>query len=116
MSNDFGEIGELLNRQYVLMPVRWRRGEPRLGMRFPPVGPTHVVAAGACPLCPERLGNGQAVVQLAAGPVDDESARLDAQGETYTAAAYLAHELCAQRFSESEIELTLKGLPPLVRQ
>lgn len=73
----------------------------------------HVAVDAACPLCPQRLGNGARVVQVAAGPVDAHTAHLDALGEVYTAGAYLAHESCVTGLSDPEIEIALSGLPPL---
>lgn len=85
-----------------------------MGWTFPALEEGHVAVDACCPLCPDRLGNGQAVVQIAVGPIDEESARADARGEDHTACAVLAHGPCASHFSEPEIVIALRDIgPPL---
>lgn len=102
-----------LDRRYLVNLVRWQRGTPRVGLSFPPLAPDHVAVDAACPLCPERLGNGARVVQLAAGPMDAHAAYLEKLGVEFTAGAYVAHEPCVRRLSDSELGIALHGLPSL---
>jgi hypothetical protein len=85
-------------------------GKPRRRLSFPPLSADHVAVDGGCPLCPAHLGNGQRVVQLAVGPTDRDAARSHEAGEEYAAGAVLAHEPCAKRFSDAELEIALSGL------
>jgi hypothetical protein len=90
--------------------VRWKDGEPRRGRVFEPLAADHPAVGIPCPPCDEPIGTTRPVQLVAVGPVFEGDRQAHLAGRWYSAGAALLHEDCADRLTDSALELLISEL------
>lgn len=95
-------------QQVPIVPVRWRKDEPRAQRAYPPLPADHPHTTFGCPGCAYALGN-KAPLQLyvlGPDPDDAEEMKLYHEGRWHTAMAMIVHRDCV-----ATVEQMLNDIP-----
>lgn len=90
--------------------ARWKNGESRrINVRDPlAADDPHVTLP--CPACDKPIGTSRRVQVVAVGPVDEQDERAHNEDLWYLAVAALMHQDCADRLTDSSLDLLISEL------
>ena len=90
--------------------VPWKNGEPRRGHVRGPLAADHPAIHIPCPACGEPAGTVRRGQLVVVGPVGEADKKAHNEGRWYLAGAALLHEDCADRLTDSGLELLISEL------